>query len=77
MTNKPVVRTTTFATVTLTIELSNLGSWGPDCQLSQVYNQAVEAARHRLSKAFSGDRDIRIVGIPNVRALTTDTQVKS
>lgn len=28
MTKRPTVRTTTGATVTLTIEISNIGSWG-------------------------------------------------
>lgn len=76
MTTKPKVRTTTGAVVTLTIEISNVGSWGPDCQMHQVYSQALEVARRRLEKAFSGDRNISIVGVPNVRSITTDMEVK-
>ena len=37
---KPIVRTKTGAKVTLTLELTNLGSWGPDCKIDQVYKQA-------------------------------------
>lgn len=76
-TTKPKVRTTTAAVVTLTIEISNVGSWGPDCQIEQVYRQAREAARRRVSKAFDGDRHISIVGVPNIRCITTDMDVKS
>ncbi len=75
--NKPKVRTSTSAVVTLTIEISNVGSWGPDCQIDQVYRQAREAARMRISKAFNGDRYIAIVGVPNIRCITTDMDVKS
>lgn len=74
---KPRVKTTTGAVVTLTIQISNVGSWGPDCQMSQVYSQALESARQRLSKAFSGSRDIAIVGVPNIRSITTDMEVKN
>ncbi|ADW76550.1 hypothetical protein Rahaq_4975 (plasmid) [Rahnella aceris] len=76
MTVKPVVKTTTGAIVTLTIEIGSLGSWGPDCQIAQVYRQALVEAENRLAKAFKGDRNIRIVGVPNVRSITTDTAVK-
>lgn len=31
--SKPHARTSTGAKVTITIEMTNLGSWGPDCTL--------------------------------------------
>ncbi|EOI7349417.1 hypothetical protein [Yersinia enterocolitica] len=71
MLSKPVVRTTTNATVTLTIEISNLGSWGPDCQTAQVYKQAIEAANGRLNKLFAGDKYVRILAGVKVTAITT------
>lgn len=71
---KPTVRTTTNATVTLTIELSNLGSWGPDCQTAQVYRQAIDAANGRLNKIFAGDKDVRILAGAKVTAITTDLE---
>ncbi|HAT1569307.1 TPA: hypothetical protein I8Y10_000621 [Kluyvera cryocrescens] len=71
--NKPKVRTTTGATVTLTVQISNLGSWGPDCQMEQIYRQAIVEAKNRLSKAMSG-RDIKFIGEPVVRAITTDME---
>lgn len=76
--SKPIVRTTTGAKVTLTVELSNLGSWGPDCQLDQVYRQAQEAAIGRLNRAFKDDsRNIRILGPVIVEAITTDMEKRA
>lgn len=75
---KPRVRTSTGARVQLTIELSSLGSWGPDCALSQVYDQALEAAISRVRRAFAGDSaGIKIVGVPGVVAITTDMDKRS
>lgn len=75
MTNKPTVRTTTGATVTMTIQVSNLGSWGPDCQMDQIYRQALSEAKNRVLKALNY-RDIKFVGEPVVRAITTDMEIK-
>lgn len=72
---KPFVRTKTSATVTLTIEISNLGQWGPDCQISQVHRQAIEEANGRLKKLLQG-QDIRVVGRPKVQAISTDVEFK-
>jgi hypothetical protein len=72
---KPVVRTRTGAKVTLTIELSNLGSWGPGCNLEQVYKQALEAAEGRINRAFKDDKQgIRLLGPVVVQAITTDLE---
>lgn len=49
---KPVVRTKTGAKVTLTLELTNLGSWGPECQINQVYKQALDQAAGKLGQLF-------------------------
>lgn len=74
--NKPKVRTTTGATVTLTVQISNLGSWGPDCQMEQIYLQAIVEAKNRIAKAMNG-RDIKFIGEPVVRAITTDMEQRS
>ncbi|VVN80648.1 hypothetical protein PS720_01071 [Pseudomonas fluorescens] len=75
--SKPIARTTTGATVTLTIELSGLGSWGPDCKIDQVYRQAREEAVGRINRAFKDDRrGIRILGPVVVKAITTDVEVR-
>ncbi|WP_414162091.1 hypothetical protein ACMGG9_09115 [Serratia sp. BNK-10] len=74
---KPVVRTKTGAKVTLTLELTNLGSWGPECQINQVYKQALDQAAGQLGRLLNGQSDIRIVGRPVVQAITTDIEVKS
>lgn len=73
---KPIIRTKTGAKVTLTLELTNLGSWGPDCKIDQVYRQALQQAIGRLGKLFEGQRDLKIVGRPVVQAISTDVEVK-
>ena len=77
MTYRPTVRTSTGATVTLTIEISNIGSWGPDCKIDQVYRQAREEAIGRINRAFKDDqRGVRILGPVVVKAITTDVEVR-
>ncbi|EAA0895510.1 hypothetical protein S646_003441 [Salmonella enterica subsp. enterica] len=71
--NKPTVRTTTGATVTVTIQVSNLGVWGPDCQMEQIYRQAIVEAKSRVARALNS-RDFKFVGEPVVRAITTDME---
>lgn len=73
--NKPKVRTTTGAVVTLTVQISNVGAWGPDCQIEQVYRQAIVEAKGRLAKALNS-RDIKFIGEPVVKAITTDVELK-
>jgi hypothetical protein len=68
--SKPRGRTTTGAKVTVTIELSSLGSWGPDCTIGQVYDQARAAAIFRLNKVFK--EHTKILGPVIVEAVTTD-----
>ncbi|MBC3411326.1 hypothetical protein HU720_08415 [Pseudomonas sp. SWRI51] len=73
--SKPHARTQTGAKVTLTIELTSLGSWGPDCTLDQVYRQAREAAIGRLNKVFKDHvATTRILGPVIVEAVTTDPE---
>jgi hypothetical protein len=73
--SKPRGRTTTGAKVTVTIELSNLGSWGPDCTIGQVYDQARAAAIFRLNKVFKEHIEhTRILGPVIVEAVTTDLE---
>jgi len=70
------LNTRTNATVRLTIELSNLGSWGADCPVAQVYKQALVEAENNLRKMFSGNKNARIIGNAVVIAITTDVEVK-
>ncbi len=73
--SKPHARTSTGAKVTITIEMMNLGSWGPDCTLDQVYRQAREAAIGRLNKVFKDYvATTRILGPVIVEAITTDLE---
>ncbi|ASL26208.1 hypothetical protein [Azotobacter chroococcum] len=71
--SKPSARVTTSAKVQLTIKISNVGSWGPGCDLAQVYRQAAEAAVARVLRALNL-RDVRVIGAPIVKAITTDME---
>ncbi|MBL3825145.1 MULTISPECIES: hypothetical protein [unclassified Marinobacter] len=71
--NKPKARTSTTAKVTLTIEVSDLGSWGPDCQLDQVYRQAREQAVHKVAKLL-GNESVRLISDAKVVAITTNLE---
>lgn len=74
-TTKPKVRTSTSARVTVVLEVT-VGSWGPGCQLDQVYDQASEEAVGAVQQMIRdnaqrrGDR-VRIVKLGAVEALTT------
>ncbi len=72
--SKPVVRTTTSAKVTVTLELSSLGSWGPGCKIEQVYEQAREAAIGRLNKVFKDHISTTSITQIKVEAITTDVE---
>lgn len=73
--SKPHARTTTSAKVTITIELSSLGNWGPDCTIDQVYRQAREAAIGRLNTVFKEHiASTRILGPVIVEAITTNLE---
>lgn len=68
-------RTSTGAKVTVTIELSSLGSWGPECTTGQVYEQAREAAIGRLNKVFKDDlQNTKLIGPIIVEAITTNLE---
>ncbi|KGX18871.1 hypothetical protein X896_724 [Burkholderia pseudomallei ABCPW 1] len=76
--SRPTVRLTTSARVTVTLEVK-VGSWGPECQLSQVYRQGTESARGRIRNLIqgSGYHGIRIVEVGPIEALTTNMEVKT
>jgi hypothetical protein len=61
----------TYARATLTIEVRNIGSWGPGCQLDQVYRQAAEAAIGKIRNTFK-PTDVFIIGDVKVTAIITD-----
>lgn len=72
---KQRVRTSTGAKVTVTLEISSLGSWGPDCTTGQVHDQARAAAIGRLNKIFEDHLDTtKIIGPIKVEAITTDLE---
>jgi hypothetical protein len=72
---KPHVRTTTSARVSVTVEVQ-VGSWGPDCDLAQVYRQGSDGAIGKLRRLFERESGVRVVSVDAVQALTTDIEVR-
>lgn len=70
MASQRAVQTRTGARVTLSLQMHNLGSWGDECSVKQVHQQAVEAANGRLTKILKG-QDCEVVGKATVDVVTT------
>jgi hypothetical protein len=71
--NLQKVRTTTTARVTATVEVTT-GSWGPGCQLDQVYRQAAEEAEGTIRRLLSeSGGKARLINVERIVAITTDT----
>jgi hypothetical protein len=58
-------RITAYAKAVVTVEVTGLGSWGPDCQNDQVFRQASEAAIGRLQNCKDLS-NVRIIGEPKI-----------
>lgn len=71
MASDPEVKVTAGARVTATVEIDQVGAWGRECGLDQVFKQAAEEAIGRLRKAL-GPTNWRVVGNPRVRAIMVD-----
>lgn len=59
------------ATVTLTVEVEQLGSWGGGCDLRQVHEQAVKAAVGRLQH-LGAHHNFKIIGRPQIGTVTLE-----
>lgn len=64
---------TASARVTVTIEIDVRASWGDDCRVGQVHDQASREALGQLRQLIEADghalRQMRIVGTPKVVAI--------
>lgn len=73
-------RITTSAKATITIEISGIGTWGPDCLLNQVYKQGVDAAINAIQKLIQDggskvNAHFRMVGSPKIEAVIISREV--
>jgi len=64
--NTKAVVMNTKAVVKIQVEVSLYDTWGQDCKIEQVFNQARVSAINRVSKLLSTDTNIRIIGDPRV-----------
>lgn len=68
----PVIETS--ARVTMTIQISGLGSWGPECGIKQVHEQARQSAYGFIGRVIekSGEGRITMIGEPTVTAVLVE-----
>lgn len=66
------------ATVTLTVEVSVTDSWGPDCPISQIHQQAITSAVGKvtglLKEGYGSPVWVRLIGQPTVTSIITQTR---
>ena len=62
------------AHVTMTVEINVTDSWGGDCPMAQVYQQATESAKARMCKGMPPGpfADFIIIGEPKVTAILVE-----
>lgn len=57
------------ARVKITVDIRVNGSWGKNCTIGQLVDQASSGAINNLNKALA-DYDIRVIGNPEVSMVT-------
>ena len=64
------------AKVKVTLEVSG-GSWGRECSLDQVFEQASKEALITVNRVIGNSHIIRIVGEPEVTGIITNPESQS
>jgi hypothetical protein len=60
------------ANVIVTVQVSEIGTWGEKAYLEQVHSQAAAAAVNKVCAALRDRLDCRVVGTPQVTSILTD-----
>lgn len=60
-----------YAEVTVTIRVKNIGSWGNDCTVGQVRDQAARTALLKIQNLLEHCEDFEIIDRPNVTLITS------
>ncbi len=45
--------------------------WGDECTIGQVKSQAVKSGLETLAKLLEGNKDIRVIGKPKIKMIST------
>ena len=59
-----------YAEATLTIRIKNIGSWGNECTVGQIRDQAARAAIKKIQSSLD-DQAFEIIGRPNITLITS------
>lgn len=62
---------TTYAEATITLRLSNLGTWGDECTAGQIRDQATEAALRMIRQMLLDKADIKPIEGPVVTMISS------
>ncbi len=68
------MKITATAKVQLTVSITELGCWGSDCGIDQLYRQAKKSAEQKLFAALK-QSGIIIVGEPKVFGIITEDKL--
>ena len=63
-----------YPKVTVTIEVTSLGSYGPKCTVDQILRQGAREGEQAVRSLIQGHRGMRIVGTPVVEVVTIKTK---
>lgn len=66
-------RVTAYARATITVEITGLGSWGPECTTDQVFRQASEAAIGRIENCREL-HNVRLIGKPKITMVCAEEE---
>ena len=67
-------RITGMARVQITVEVET-SSWGEDCCIKQLYEQAAESGLANVTEVFAkAGKRVRIIGMPKVIGVITESE---
>ena len=58
-----------YAEATVTIRIKNIGTWGNECTIGQMRDQAARTAIKKIHSSLD-DQDFEIIGRPNITLIT-------
>lgn len=61
----------TGAKVVVTLEVMETGSWGADCTIGQVHQQAADVAIDKIKRMIGDRAGVRLLGEPKVTSVST------
>lgn len=67
-------RVSAEAVVTMTIQVTKVGTWGAGCTVEQIHRQAMQVAMLRVQELLGNSNGCRIVGEPIVQSVSVEQE---